>query len=752
VAFVQTLCSPVASEETHSGTEVRPVSGCVRTCLLVCLGLLVADWALMAAPARASGLLVPEGAGQADEARWHLDAVRVRAQVRGPIAEVTIGHVFRNVSTEALQAEFVFPLPPGAMVSKPTLRHGKRVLAGAVLRGAAARDAWTADLRRRKDPSLVRHLGSDVYRVRLPAIPAGARANLVLTFEQTLGADAGLAEFACPLQATPSFEIVVDLETTAPLGPVYSPTHAVRVRRSSPTRARIEYAGASSLDTPCLGLYWSTTRSRIGATLLTYWPKEEKQGYYLVLAAPSVLESARQARRAQSVTFVVDISGSMSGEKLEGMRAALQSVIGSLSQFDHFNVIAYHSQVAPLWAAPRPATEAARTEALGFVAGLRAAGHTNIEGALRTALTAPRPSSKPSVVVFLTDGRPTKGETDAEKILTSIRHVNEKTRTRIYVLGVGVDVNTVMLDRLALENGGAPAFVPPRGSVEQGLIGLFGRIRHPVLMDITLEARGMRPSENLAARLPDLFQGGELILAGRYTGGGPVELILSGRDGVLEREYHYARKAARRGEGLRSDFPARVWATRRIAALIDAIRLHDSRTPELVLELVRLSTEFGVLTEYTAFLAEEGCSSCSDVEGANSQRTRLNIDRLAPKVVGAAGLAQAKGQAERRAASRSSPRAGTWAATPDGRDVQRIEAQGVRVLGNRTYYFRGQDHGWVGATLDPGKAPEATIVRWSPAFFALLEKTTPAENARLAQPGRLLLSVQGRILRIVDPS
>ncbi len=728
-----------------------PARLCLSVCLLATTGLAIGGaLVLAAAEARAAGVIVPEAA----QGKGHVElaSVEVLGHVRGRAAEVTVVHAFRANTKEPIAASFHFALPPGRVQAPPTVRLGGRTLEGELLRGEAARKAWSIALHTLRDPTLIRHVGSDLYRVKLPMLAPTARIDLAVTYEQRLPADAGLSSFVCPVRPAPRFTLDLKLETAAPLGPIYSPTHAIDVERSGAQHARVRYAGEATLQTPCLGLYWSTTRSRIGATLLTYWPEDEAEGYYLVLAAPTVGTNRAAARRAQSITFVVDISGSMRGARLEGMRAALRSAIRELGPLDHFNVIAYHSEVAPLWPEPRPASQAARDEALGFVDGLRARGRTNIEGALRRALMAPRPAQKPSVVLFLTDGRPTEGEIDPEKILASIRNVNEKARTRIYVLGIGVDTHTVMLDRLALENGGAPAFVPPRESVEQHLEHLYARIRHPVLTDITFAARGMELRETIASKLPDLFEGGALILAGRYSGGGPTELILSGRDGTLEREYHYARSAARRGGGVADDFPARVWATRRVAALVDAVRLHDSRTPELLLELVRLSTQFGVLTEYTAFLAEETCTSCSAGEDANAKRARKYIDALAPKVVGAAGLAQAKGQAERRAAQRSESSVGTWVATPDGRDVERIEARGIRMLGNRTFYFRGPEHGWVAAGLDPTKAPDATITRWSPAFFALLGTTTPVENKRLAQPGRLLLRVQGRILRIVDPA
>ncbi len=720
--------------------------------LALVLGLL-----LTAAPAEASGFLVPQPSPKPVPMPWSIESYCVDAVVRGPHARVTVEQVFRNLSGRQLEADYVFPLPPEAMVSSITLFEGGKGLEGRLLRAEEARRVYEEIVRRRKDPALLQYLGQNLYRVRVFPIGPGQTRKLVLKYDQTLGSDGGLTEFAYPLGAARlsarpirTIAMRVDLETKAPLGPIYSPTHDVAVVRTAKNRADISYEGTSRGDPGDLLLYWSTTSRRIGAQLLTYWPKDEAQGYFLFLATPGSGMQTGPAR-PKHITFVVDTSGSMAGEKLEQVRAALKQVIGGLGAGDRFNVVAYHSSVLPLWERPRAADPGARQEALRFVDGLRAEGGTNIEGALRAALSAPRPKSMPSVVVFLTDGRPTMGETNPDKILASIAKANPDRATRMFVLGVGVDVNTVMLDRLALENKGAPAFVRPRENVEVKVSSLYGKIRHPVLTDVTLAARGMKAMDLLPQQLPDLFRGSELVVAGRYGAGGPVQLVLSGRDGDVEREFHYTLHAARKGDGLRSDFPARVWATRRIAQLLDAIRLHKKRDPELVNEIVRLSTKFGILTEYTSFLADETGVSHSAF-AVNVRRAQKNLDGLASRAIGGSGWAQSANQVHRRGASRApKPTSGYYLATEGDRDVKRVEVGGVRLVANRTFYYRGAKLGWVDVEVPDAAKPDEVITRWSPRFFELLRSTTRVENARLAQAGPLLLQVQGRVIRVVDP-
>ena len=729
-------------------TPRRPLAAALVLALLV----------LGAERAHASGFLVPTGASEEPAPEWSLEALEVQVVVQGPHARVTVHQALRNHGHAPHEAAWLFPLPAGAIVSSFAVHGGGEVLKGELLRAAAAREAYLRIVRQRKDPALLRYLGQDLYRVDVFPIPAGEARTLVLTYDQVLASDGGVTEFMYPLEAVRLSRhpvaravLTIDVQVRAPLGPIYSPTHDVEVVRKGRERAVIAYEGSVGTDAQDLVLYWSTTTRRIGATLLTYWPRDEPQGWFLFLAAPGVPADDDRAARPKAVTFVLDISGSMAGEKLEQVRAALQQVVGGLNDGDQFNVIAYHSAVHALWNEPRTASAEARTDALRFVDQLKASGGTNVAGALRAALAAARPADMPSVVLFLTDGRPTMGETDMHRILADVERANPARATRIFVLGVGVDVNTVLLDRLALENKGAPAFVKPRESVETKVSALYDKIRYPVLTNIVLQATALRPSDLMPDVLPDLFRGSELVVAGRYTHGGPAEMVLTGHDGTFERELHYTLTAARRGDVTSGDFPARLWAMRRIAQLVDAIRLHGNQDPELVGEIVRLSTRFGILTEYTSFLADESGVSHSALR-VNTQRTQRNLDDLTGRTVGGAGLAQSANQVERRGAGRVLPQAGAWFSTPDDRDVRKVDIRGVRQVANRTFYYRGASVGWVDVGIADGQAPDEVVVRWSERFFELLDTTSLEENARLAQAGPLLLGVRGRILRVVDPS
>jgi Ca-activated chloride channel family protein len=712
---------------------------------------LVAALLVGAAEARADGFLVPTTPGRPVRGEWAVSHHKVDVGVRGPHARVTVDQEFVNLSAATLEAEYVFPLPRGAMVSAVTLFEQGRGLEGRILRAEEARRAYEEIVRRQRDPALLEYLGQDLFRVRVFPIPAGGRRRVVLKYDQLLSADAGTVEFVYPLN-TEKFSarpldtavVSVDIAADVPLGPIYSPSHDVAVERRGPSAARVSWEASRTLPRTDFLLYWAHTRNAIGASLLTWWPRDEDRGYFLFLASPSVGGEGPAATRPKQITFVVDTSGSMAGEKIEQVRAALRQVIGGLNPGDRFNVVAYHTVVLPLWPAVRLVTPENQREALGFAQGLRAEGGTNVKEALEFALAGTPPEDLASVILFLTDGRPTVGETDVERIVAAVGAANRGKDVRLFAFGVGVDVNAVLLDRLALENRGVPSFARPGEDVERRVASLYEKIRYPVLTDLVFEARGLDASEPLPRQLPDLFRGSQVVLAGRYGKGGRVETVLSGSDGAVTREYHAVLPAALRGEGVASDFPARVWATRRIAELVDQVRLAGRADPEIVGEIVRLSTKFGILTEYTAFLADE--TADHGAVAKNAVTTGASIRDLAGREVGGAGFAQSENQQARRDATRAPAEQGWWVSDRGDRDVRREAAAGVIQAGNRAFYRRAQR--WVDARVADPDQVEEIVERWSPRFFDLLASTTPEENARLAQEGTLVLELAGRVIMV----
>jgi Ca-activated chloride channel family protein len=204
----------------------------------------------------------------------------------------------------------------------------------------------------------------------------------------------------------------------------------------------------------------------------------------VLLAAPELKSSGEQPAR-KTVIFVLDQSGSMSGEKIEQAREAAKFVVNNLRPDDQFNLIRYENDVQSFATELQRFGNESRSSAIGFINSITSGGGTNIDGALTAATKMVTESQTPSYIVFLTDGLPTVGEINELKIAENMRRGNQH-QSRLISFGVGYDVNARLLDRLSRENRGQSEYVRPNENIEVAVSRLFSKMSAPVLTNLQL--------------------------------------------------------------------------------------------------------------------------------------------------------------------------------------------------------------------------------------------------------------------------
>jgi Ca-activated chloride channel family protein len=366
-------------------------------------------------------------------------------------------------------------------------------------------------------------------------------------------------------------------------------------------------------------LFLPLTRDLVGMTLVTHKVPGEP-GYFMLTLSPNRVAAHAVPR---DVTAVIDVSGSMSGEKIEQARTALHQLLRSLARADRFRLIAFSSGVRPYNATWTPALPDSVAAADRWVDGLIADGGTDIAGALAEAYRVPGDAERLPVVLFVTDGLPSTGEQNPERIASQVDRV--RGDARLFAFGVGFDVNTYLLDRLTAVGRGATQYVQPGESVADKLGSLIAKIQSPVLVDLALGDSPATLSEIYPGNLPDLFAGDELVIFGRYdaTADRAGTLTLNGRrNGVAE---HVSLQASFPDHVDGNDYLEKLWASRKLGVLTRQARLNGN-TPELVAEIRRTALRYGLLSEYTSYLVQE-------------PETRVNaFAPAAPRVMG--GVAQ----------------------------------------------------------------------------------------------------------------
>jgi Ca-activated chloride channel family protein len=332
----------------------------------------------------------------------------------------------------------------------------------------------------------------------------------------------------------------------------------------------------------------------------------------------------------------------------------------------------------------------------------------------------------------------------------------------VFVFGVGDQLDTKLLDRLADDNGGARDYVREDEDIEVKTSDLFTKLSHPALTDLVVRVDGLEVRDLQPKRLPDLFRGGQLVLSGRYRGGGRKTIRLSGRIGAEAREITYEADFAE--HDTRHDFVATLWAQRMIGQLLDAIRLAGQR-PELVDEVRRLAKEFGIVTPFTSHLiVEEGMRLSGGAGGAASGReapagapARDGRGDL-PAEVGRAS--EAEQEAKQRLEKLGADSRGQ-AAVADSLAIARLrkDAYGgpapaaaavpTQRVGSRTFYLAGDR--WIDRACGaewPARARR--VVAFSDEYFALLA-SHPDLKAAFALGTRVVLALGDDVFEVVPP-
>jgi Ca-activated chloride channel homolog len=528
------------------------------------------------------------------------DVIRVGSEVRvtvdGRVARVEVEERFRNAGSRVAEGSYLYPMPGEAVFTNFSLWMGDQEVRGETLNAEQARAIYEEIVRRRKDPALLTFAGHGLIRAQVFPIEPGDTRKVVLRYTQLLtrAGDALRLRYSFGNRgASSDIRYSVTLTNAAGYGTPYSPTHRIDTR---PAGERLEISVADEAAGQ-LELFLPVRQGLVGTSLVTHAPGGE-DGYFMLLLAPADAEAGAGVPR--DLTLVVDVSGSMSGTKLEQAKAALNQALGTLSSKDRFRVIAFSSQVRRFRDSFVPATRDNLAAAREFVDGLGADGGTNIAGALDAALDTPSDGERLSIVVFMTDGVPSIGEQAPDRIAEQA--AGRIGRTRMFTVGIGHDVNTYLLDRLASRGRGTAEYVAPGSNVETAMGSLLSKLRFPALVDLRIAETPVTLSQTLPAQLPDLFYGEELVVFGRYKGQGSGTILVTGERNGKREQIRVSASFSPNEPG--NDFIPKLWAARQVGDLTRQIRL-EGASSSLVDQVRQLGLRYGILTEYTSYLVQE---------------------------------------------------------------------------------------------------------------------------------------------------
>ena len=768
--------------------------------LAVCMCL----WMIPTTPLLAQGVLVEHGDYRLPRpwpmptpmprpepvTEYQIRELLIDARLKDQVAQVQVSQTFVNTGLRQIETQFLFPLPYDGAVDSLVLMVDGKEFPAQLLTKEDARARYEAIVRSSKDPALLEWMGHGMFQTSVFPVPPGQSRTVTLHYNQLLRKDHGVTDFLFPLSTArysskpvEKLRVSVRIESTLNIKNVYSPTHDLKVEKSDPKVVTATWEVAHDIPRSDFRLFFDVNSKKLGTSVLSYRPSESEDGYFLLMTTPQIPEQNEQLPK--TMMFVVDKSGSMSGVKMEQARNALKFVLNNLREGDLFNIIAYDTTVQSFRPELERFNEINRKEATGFVEGLYAGGGTNIHDSMSAALSQLADRSRPNFLMFLTDGLPTVGEVDEARIAAMAREKNN-VRARVLSFGIGYDVNSRLLDRLARDGFGASEYVRPDEDIEAHVARVYNRIASPVLSEVQLtfelDGIGIEHGAVVNRVYPsgpfDLFAGEQVIVVGRYKHAGAAKVVLSGKAGHEELRYDFPADLTKSSHDQTFAFVEKIWAMRRIGEIIDELDL-KGRNEELVRELVSLSTRHGILTPYTSFLADEQSRptslTSSDAFRSNSLAADRGLQALSESS-GRSGVSQRTSKEQLRAAkspasgglSRESKPADTDSVLRYGspysleyRDAKSDEAvivSSVRQVGNTTLYKRNKiictsetsnllNEANDGIDFAKHQGQITTIARFSSEYFDLCAANSSEENRLLAaqQDGEeLLVAFRGK--------
>ena len=691
--------------------------------ILFSTAAIILAWVMMVlpGPASADGIIIPEppicdplpcppfpSPLSQLSIRFHHVTVTIEDQV----AVTHVDQVFYNPNEWDVEGVYIFPLPKDAAVTSFTLWMDNKPVNGQLLDAQEARRTYESIVHNLQDPALLEYVDRGAVQASIFPIPSKGERRIELEYSQVLTSENGLVRYIYPLSTekfsrTPldSVAVQVDIQSKTPIRAVYSPSHKIAINRESDHRVGVGYEESNVLPDTDFALFYSLGEEQ-AFHLMSYRDPDDPSdpdGFFLLLLAAR--PGAQVQTLPKDIILVLDRSGSMEGEKFRQAQEALRYILKNLNGEDRFNIITF-STGTEIYASELTSTSEA-DQALNWIDRLHAEGSTDINRALLEA-AALADESRPTYVIFLTDGLPTIGEVNSQQILDNLSAAVRRN-VRLFSFGVGYDVDTFLLDSLSESHRGASTYVLPGERLDEILSDFYAKVSTPVLTDLELDFGDIAVYDLYPSPLPDLFAGSQVVFVGRYHQPGETTITLTGDVNGEELTFRYAEQIfphSNRDTSGSLDAIPRLWATRKIGFLLNQVRLHGP-DPEVVDQIVRLSIRYGIITPYTSYLITE------DFPLSEADQSRIADEQY--KLFESNAANATFGQEAVQRAAEQSALAGADLAVPG-----KIENMGqVRIVGPRTFVFKGNT--WVDTAFDPESTQTVKVAFLSEDYFRLAQ-------------------------------
>ncbi|XP_016122959.1 inter-alpha-trypsin inhibitor heavy chain H3-like [Sinocyclocheilus grahami] len=571
----------------------------------------------------------------------------INSTVTSRYATTVITSRVANTLNESQEIQFEVKIPKNAFISKFRMTIEGKTYDGVVMEKEEAQQQYNQAVSRGQSAGQIKSVGRTLEDFKTSVtVAAFSKVTFELTYEELLKRRLGKYELlinAQPMQPVADFKMDVHIQekpgisslevkgdlSTGDLANAIKTTRAdkeawVTLYPTQDQQTKCKSCGENGLNGDLLITYDVERRNPKGEVMVS-------NGYFVHYFAPSDVP-----RIPKNVVFIIDRSGSMHGRKIEQTRLALLRVLSDLDEDDHFGLITFDSEVN-LWKRELlKATEANLRNAKSFVNEITDRGATDINAAVLAGVDMinrhPREGTA-SILILLTDGDPTSGETNIEKIMANVQKAIG-TKFPLYCLGFGYDVNFDFLTKMSLENGGVARRIYEDSDADLQLQGFYEEVAVPLLTDIQLKYPG---GTNLTKTSFSLyFNGSEIVVSGQIIDNSvesfTTEVIAVSKSNNVTYQDTILTKDPSDVPPENEDFMQRLWAYLTVKQLLErqAI-LKGQETEDEKKEALELSLKYQFVTPLTSMVVtkpQEGDVEVADKPKEGEARPRPPGEKL----------------------------------------------------------------------------------------------------------------------------
>jgi Ca-activated chloride channel family protein len=559
----------------------------------------------------------------------------VKASVTGYIATVDVEQQFHNPFDSKIEAVYQFPLPQDAAVSEFVMEVGppedRRQIRGIIREKGEAERIYHQARAQGFNASLLTQVRPNIFEQKVANIEPGKQIDINIRYFNTLGYSDGWYTFTFPMVVGPRYNppsskdpvhavghgsdsatnppangtaisylrpdersghdinVSLDIDAGVSIEEAKCLTHTVSASNpnNSPNKLRVDLSPNDTIPNKDFVFAFRVAGEQMKSGLVTHKSANGDKYFTLMLYPPAGLE--KLDRQPMEMVFVLDCSGSMSGEPMRQSKDAMGHALKQLRPNDTFQVIRFSNDASALGDKPVPATRKNIKYAERYVDRLSGQGGTQMIEGIKAALDFPHDDERYRVVTFLTDGY----IGNEKQILHEMN--NRIGDARVFSFGVGSSTNRFLLDRMAGVGRGASAYLLPDTSGKEVMDLYFDRISHPAMTDLQISWGAANVSEVYPSRVPDLIVGRPVILTGKYTGE-LSDIRINGRAGGRDLTI-----AIDDNDSATHPALAQVWARRKIADLMDRMTIdgNDALQPTVL----TTALQYNLVSAYTAFIA-----------------------------------------------------------------------------------------------------------------------------------------------------